>query len=112
VHQPITAVRNNHEDIQMKKFVIAAAIVGLSATASFAQSGANPSAPQPGSTGAGVNQPATTSTGTAVDRPDTMKKDGMSGTSGMGSTGTNNNMQQGGASKDGMGQQNKGGMSK
>jgi hypothetical protein len=112
VRQPITAVRNNHEDIQMKKFVIAAAIVGLSATASFAQSGANPSAPQPGSTGAGVNQPATTSTGTAVDRPDTMKKDGMSGTSGMSNTGTNNNMQQGGASKDGMGQQNKGSMSK
>lgn len=112
MRQPITAVRNNHEDIQMKKFVIAAAIVGLSATASFAQSGANPSAPQPGSTGAGVNQPGTTSTGTAVDRPDTMKKDGMSGTSGMSNTGANNNMQQGGASKDGMGQQNKGGMSK
>jgi len=91
----------------MKKIIVAAAILGLSATSSFAQSGANPSAPQPGSTGAGVNQPGTTSTGTAVDRPDSMKKDGMSGTSGM-----KNNMQQGGASKDGMGQQNKGGMSK
>ena len=96
----------------MKKFIIAAAIAGLTATSSFAQSGANPSAPQPGSTGAGVNQPGTTSTGAAVDRPDTMKKDGTSGTSGMSNTGTNKNMQQGGASKDGMGQQNKGGMSK
>ncbi|WP_398470079.1 hypothetical protein [Tardiphaga sp.] len=61
----------------MNKLVIATAIVALSASASFAQSGANPSAPQPGSTGAGVNQPGTTSTGTAVDRPDSakMKKD-------------------------------------
>jgi len=98
----------------MKKIIVAAAILGLSATASLAQSGANPSGPQPGSTGAGMNQPGTTSTGTAVDRPDSMKKDGMSGTSGMSNSGSGmkNNMQQGGASKDGMGQQNKGGMSK
>jgi len=63
----------------MKNVFIAAAIVSLTATASFAQSGANPSAPQPGSTGAGVNQPGMTSTGTAVDRPDSkmMKKDNM-----------------------------------
>jgi hypothetical protein len=63
--------------MQMKKLIIASAIVALSASASYAQSGANPSAPQPGSTGAGVNQPGTTSTGTAVDRPDStkMKKD-------------------------------------
>jgi hypothetical protein len=63
--------------MHMNKLVIATAIVALSASASFAQSGANPSAPQPGSTGAGVNQPGTTSTGTAVDRPDSakMKKD-------------------------------------
>jgi hypothetical protein len=98
----------------MQNIIVAASILALSATASFAQSGANPSAPQPSSTGAGVNQPGTTSTGTAVDRPDTMKKDGMSSTSGMSNTGSgmNNNMQQGGTSKDGMGQQNKGGMSK
>jgi hypothetical protein len=102
----------NRRDADMKKIIIAAAIFGFSATASFAQSGANPSAPQPGSTGAGVNQPGTTATGTAVDRPDTMKRDGMSGTSGMNNAGTSNKMQQGGASKDGMGQQNKGGMSK
>jgi hypothetical protein len=70
---------------KMKKIITAAAILGLSATAAFAQSGANPSAPQPGSTGVGVNQPGTTSTGTAVDRQttgssmskDTMSKDSM-----------------------------------
>ena len=61
----------------MKKLILASIVLAFSASASFAQSGANPSAPQPGSTGAGVNQPATTSTGTAVDRPDSakMKKD-------------------------------------
>ena len=75
----------------MKKLILASAIVALSASASFAQSGANPSAPQPGSTGAGVNQPGTTSTGTAVDRPDSgkMKKD-------------NNMMKSDGMKKDGM----------
>ena len=98
----------------MKKILIAATCATLMCGSAFAQSGANPSGPQPGSTGAGMNQPGTTSTGTAVDRPDTMKKNGMSGTSGMSNSGSGmkNNMQQGGASKDGMGQQNKGGMSK
>jgi hypothetical protein len=85
----------------MIKFIAAAAILGLTATASFAQSGANPSAPQPGSTGAGVNQPGTTSTGTSVDRPDSMKKDGMSGTSGM-----SNGMNKDGMSKDSMSKDN------
>jgi uncharacterized protein YdeI (BOF family) len=82
----LRAHRNDREDIPVKKILIAAAVVGLTATSAFAQSGANPSAPQPGSTGAGVNQPGTTSTGTAVDHPDSMKKDGMSGTSGMSNT--------------------------
>lgn len=89
----------------MKTLFAAIAIAGLTATASFAQSGANPSAPQPGSTGAGVNQPGTTSTGTAVDRPDSKKKDGMSGASGMNKDGMNKD----GMSKDGM---SKGGMTK
>jgi hypothetical protein len=56
----------------MKKIVLAAALIGFSATAAFAQSGTNPSAPQPGSTGMGVNQPGTTATGTAVDAPTKM----------------------------------------
>ena len=63
--------------------LLAAAIATLTSGAAFAQ--ANPSAPQPSSTGAGINQPGTTSTGVAVDRPDSnkmgtttgMKKDGM-----------------------------------
>ena len=56
----------------MKKILIAAALVALGSPA-YAQSGANPSAPQPGSTGAGVNVPATTPTGTAIDRPDSTR---------------------------------------
>lgn len=89
---------NDREEIPVKKILIAAAVAGFTATSAFAQSGANPSAPQPGSTGAGVNQPGTTSTGTAVDRPDTMRKDGMSGTSGMSTT----KMKKDGMAKDGM----------
>lgn len=81
----------------MKKILIAATCASLMCGSAFAQSGANPSAPQPSSTGAGMNQPGTTSTGTAVDRPDTMKKDGMSGTSGM-----NNGMKKDGMAKDSM----------
>jgi hypothetical protein len=53
----------------MKKLVLAAALIGFSMSTAFGQSGANPSAPQPGSTGVGVNQPGTTATGTAVDTP-------------------------------------------
>ncbi|WP_295850494.1 hypothetical protein [Tardiphaga sp.] len=45
----------------------------------FAQAGANPSAPQPGSTGIGVNPSGTTTTSTAVDRPDSMAKGSTSG---------------------------------
>jgi hypothetical protein len=94
----LRAHRNDREDIPVKKILIAAAVVGLTATSAIAQSGANPSAPQPGSTGAGVNQPGTTSTGTAVDRPDSMKKEGMSGTSGM----STNKMKKDNMAKDGM----------
>ena len=54
----------------MRKIMITAALLAFSATAALAQAGANPNAPQPGSTGVGVNQPGTTSTGTAVDKPD------------------------------------------
>jgi hypothetical protein len=54
---------------EMKKFTMISGVallaVSLSGTA-FAQ-GANPSAPQPNSTGTGVVQPGTTSTGTATD---------------------------------------------
>lgn len=57
----------------MKKLILAAALVGFTATAAFAQSGANPSAPQPSSSGTGVNVPGTTATGTAVDKPDSGK---------------------------------------
>jgi hypothetical protein len=63
----------------MKKIVLATAFVTLMSGAAFAQAGANPSAPQPSSTGIGVNQPGTTSTGTAVDRPDSMSKGSTSG---------------------------------
>lgn len=84
----------------MKKILIAAAVVGFTATSAFAQSGANPSAPQPGSTGAGVNQPGTTGTGTAVDRPDSMKKD--AGTSGMSKNIKKDGMAKDGMAKDGM----------
>jgi hypothetical protein len=90
------------KEIKMKKIILATAIVTLISGAAFAQSGANPSAPQPSSTGMGVNQPGTTGTGTAADRPDSkggMTNNGMSN----GTTGMNNNMQQGGESKDGMG---------
>jgi uncharacterized protein YdeI (BOF family) len=70
----------------MKKIILATAVATLISGAAFAQSGSNPNAPQPSSSGVGVNQPGTTSTGTAVDRPDSdkmgkttgMKKDSMS----------------------------------
>jgi hypothetical protein len=68
----------------MRKFIDAAAIIGMTATTLYAQFGANPSAPLPGSTGVGVKHD-TTSTGTAVDRP-------ISGT----------NMPSGGMANDGM----------
>lgn len=58
----------------MKKIILAAALIGFTASTAFAQSGANPSAPQPSSTGAGVNQPATSATGTAVDSSSKMMK--------------------------------------
>jgi hypothetical protein len=53
----------------MRKFMIAAALIGLSAGSAFAQ--ANPNAPQPNSSGTGVYQPGTSGNGTAVDKPTT-----------------------------------------
>jgi hypothetical protein len=47
-------------------FIGAATLAASLCSAAFAQ-GANPSAPQPNSTGTGVVQPGTTSTGTATD---------------------------------------------
>jgi hypothetical protein len=94
----------------MKKIILAAAVLTLVSGSAFAQGATgNMNAPQPSSDGRGVNVPGTTSTGTAVDRSD--MKGGMTN-SGTTTTTGNSNMQQGGASKDGMGQQNKGGMSK
>jgi hypothetical protein len=65
VHLVVLKMRGN----EMKKFTMISGVallaVSLSGTA-FAQ-GANPSAPQPSSTGTGVIQPGTTSTGTATD---------------------------------------------
>ncbi len=51
----------------MRKVILAASILGLSAFGAYAQNGANPSAPQPSSTGAGVVTPGTTKTGEATD---------------------------------------------
>jgi len=63
----------------MKKFATVSTAtllaIGLS-SAAFAQ-GANPSAPQPSSTGAGVVQPGTTASGTATD---SKMKSGTTGT--------------------------------
>jgi hypothetical protein len=53
----------------MRRFIIAAALIGLSSGSALAQ--ANPNAPQPNSSGTGVYQPGTTNNGTAVDRPTT-----------------------------------------
>jgi hypothetical protein len=95
----IVGVRNNQLEFTMKKLILATAVATMISGAAFAQ--ANPSAPQPSSSGLGVNQPGTTSTGTAVDRPDSDKM----GTSGM----NKGSMQKDGMAKDGM---NKGSMSK
>jgi hypothetical protein len=78
---------------QMKKFATfsTAALLAVSLSgAAFAQAGANPSAPQPSSTGQGVVQPGMDKNGTASttgmndksgmgskDSKDGMKKDGM-----------------------------------
>lgn len=51
----------------MRKVVLSAVLIGLSMGGAFAQSGANPSAPQPSSTGAGVVTPGSTKTGEATD---------------------------------------------
>lgn len=51
----------------MRKIILSAVLIGLSVGGAYAQSGANPSAPQPSSTGAGVVTPGTTKTGEATD---------------------------------------------
>lgn len=56
----------------MRKAILAATLIGFSMGSAFAQSGANPSAPQPNSTGTGVTTPGMTKTGEATDKP--MKK--------------------------------------
>jgi hypothetical protein len=62
------------------KITAAALLAASLSTAAFAQSGANPSAPQPNSRGTGVIQPGTTSTGQATDSHRRMETTGMSGT--------------------------------
>jgi hypothetical protein len=94
----------------MKKFMMigGAALLAVSlSSAAFAQAGANPSAPQPSSTGQGVVQPGMDKNGTATDAK--MK----SGTTGMNNNAMNKDgMKKTGAeSKDGDGMA-KGGMSK
>jgi hypothetical protein len=59
-------------EIQMRRIVLAVALIGFSVGGAFAQTGANPSAPQPNSTGTGVTTPGTSKTGEATDKP--MKK--------------------------------------
>jgi microcystin-dependent protein len=64
-------------EIEMRKIILAAALIGFSVGGAFAQAGANPSAPQPNSTGTGVTTPGMTKTGEATDKPMTkghMKK--------------------------------------
>jgi hypothetical protein len=56
----------------MRTFIIAATLIGLSAGTALAQAGANQNAPHPNSAGTGVQTPGTTSTGVAVvDKPTT-----------------------------------------
>jgi hypothetical protein len=95
------------QELKMMKLIVVATVATMVSGAAFAQAGANPNAPQPSADGRGVSVPGTTSTGVAVDRPD--MKGGMTTS---GTTGLSGTSQQGGTSKDGMGQQNKGGMSK
>lgn len=53
----------------MRKLILAATLIGFSVGGALAQSGANPSAPQPNSTGTGVTTPGSTKTGEATDKP-------------------------------------------
>jgi hypothetical protein len=55
----------------MRTFIIAATLIGLSAGTALALAGANQNAPHPNSAGTGVQTPGTTSTGVAVDKPTT-----------------------------------------
>jgi hypothetical protein len=55
----------------MRRIILAATIIGLSAGGALAQTGGNMNAPTPNSAGTGITKPGTTSTGVAVDRPTT-----------------------------------------
>lgn len=57
-------------DLMKKTMIAATAALLMTAPAAFAQSGANPNAPQMNSTGTGVTQPGKNSRGTAVDVPE------------------------------------------
>jgi hypothetical protein len=65
---PARGMKTNEDNMKKRLIAVTAAALMI-APAAFAQSGANPSAPQVNSAGNGVTQPGTTSTGTAVDRP-------------------------------------------
>ena len=83
----------------MKKFVTittAALLAASVSSAAFAQAGANPSAPQPNSTGTGVVQPGMDKNGTATDAK--MK----SGTTGMNDKSKDGMMKNDGMKNDGM----------
>jgi hypothetical protein len=58
--------------LKMRKIILAATLIGFSVGGALAQSGANPSAPQPNSTGTGVTNAGMTKTGEATNKP--MKK--------------------------------------
>jgi hypothetical protein len=59
------------QERNMRTFILAAALIGLSSGGALAQAGANQNAPTPNSAGTGIVQPGTTSAGVAVDRPTT-----------------------------------------
>jgi hypothetical protein len=60
----------------MRKLFLVATLISFSVVGAFAQTGANPSAPQPNSAGTGVTTPGMTKTGAATDKP-MKKKTGM-----------------------------------
>jgi hypothetical protein len=87
---------------QMKKFATfsTAALLAVSLSgAAFAQAGANPSAPQPSSTGQGVVQPGMDKNGTATDAKMKSGTTGMNDKSGMGSKDSKDGMKKDGMTK-------------
>jgi hypothetical protein len=61
---------HSNRESPMKALLVATALLGFTSVATFAQTGANPRAPEVNSTGTGITQPGVTSTGRAIDRPD------------------------------------------